>query len=199
MNVRVTVQLEPAITGATIEQVAAVNAKSVAFMPVTLGLLLRVSVALPVFISVAVIAVLVDPVGTGPNGTLAGRLAIGAGTEVPVPVSGTLWVAGVALSAKLSDADSAAKVEGLNVIVTVQLPPAATWFTVEQVMELIAKSAAFAPVTVGLLEKMSGPVPVFISVIGNGALVAPWGTEPNGPLAGSVTAGAVPIPVSATV
>ncbi len=87
----------------------------------------------------------------------------------------------------------------MNVSVTVQLPPAATGDAIEQVMELIGKSPAFAPVTAGLLVNVSEPVPVFISVTVIAALVAPWGTELKGSLPGSETTGAVPVPVSETV
>jgi len=93
---------------------------------------------------------------------------------------------------------SAAAVDGLNVRVTVQLPPAATGAAVEQVAAVLVKSAAFAPETTGLDVKLSGAVPVFISVTVIPGLVVPSSCGANGRLAGRVTAGAVPVPVSAT-
>jgi len=83
---------------------------------------------------------------------------------VPVPDSGTLCEAGVALSAKFNDALSAPVVDGLNVRVTVQLEPAFTGDAVEQVAETIVKSNLLVPPRLGLLVKVSEPVPVFISV-----------------------------------
>ena len=103
------------------------------------------------------------------------------------------------MSAKLREALSADVVEGLNVRVTVQLPPATTGDPVAQVIEVMGKSALFGPVRLGLLVKLSDPLPVFISVTVIAPLVVPWGTEPNGSLPGSVTMGAVPVPVSETV
>ncbi len=84
-----TVQFPPIATGDAVEQVSAVIAKSAAFAPVTAGLLLKVSDALPVFISVTVIAGLVVPFGMGPKGSVPGRLTTGAGAGVPVPVNET--------------------------------------------------------------------------------------------------------------
>ncbi len=200
VKVRETVHVPPpAATTLMVEQVAAVIAKSGPYLPVTFGLLLKIREALPVFVSVTIDTGLVVPCGMAPNGSVPGRLTTGAGGTVPVPVSETLCVAGVALSAKLSDAASAANVEGLNVSVTVQLPLAATGEAVEQVMPVIAKSAAFVPETLGLLVKFSGAAPVFISVTIIAGLVTPFTTEPNGKLAGRVTVGVVPVPVSETV
>jgi len=199
LNVTMTVQLPPATTGVATEQVVAVMAKSAAFVPDTDGAAVKFRGAVPVFISVTVIAALVTPCDCVPNGKLAGRVTAGA---VPVPVSETVWGLGTALSAKLRDAFSAALVEGLNVRVTVQLEPAATGEAVEQVAAVIAKSAAFVPVTLGLLVNVSDALPVFISVTVIVGLVVPLGTEPNGSLAGRLTTGAgapVPVPVSGTL
>ncbi len=104
------------------------------------------------------------------------------------------------MSAKLSAALSPAAVDGLNVIVTVQLPPEATGAAVEQVeAAVLVKSAAFAPVMLGLDVKVSDAFPVFISVTVITALVIPSDCGPNGRVPGRLTAGAVPVPVSETV
>jgi hypothetical protein len=198
-NVSVTVQLPPAATGDAVEQVAEAIAKSDAFVPVTLGLLVNVRAAVPVFIRVTITCGLVEPRGTEPKAVLAGRLTIGAGAVVPVPISETLCGLGVALSAKVSEALSADVVEGLNVSVTVQLAPAFTGAAVEHVADTILKSAAFVPEMAGLLLKISDPVPVFIRVTVTCPLVPPCGTVPNDVLAGRLTAGAVPVPVNGTL
>lgn len=88
-------------------------------------------------------------------------------------------MAGEALSAKLSAALSAPPVGdavGLNVRVTVQDEPPATWLNVEHVVEVIVKSPAFVPVMPGLLVKVREAVPVFMRVTIMEALVVPSGT-----------------------
>jgi hypothetical protein len=173
-------------------QVFAVMAKSAALVPETEGGLVKVSEAVPVFMSVTVTGVLAIPCATEPKGTLAGRLTTGAAApEVPVPVKETLCGLLEALSAKVSEALSAAIVDGLKVSITVQVAPAATMLAVEQVELVMTKSAAFAPVTAGLLVKVSGPPPVFFSVTVMTGLVPPCGTEPKAALAGRLTTGGV--------
>ncbi len=192
----------PAATGVAVEQVeAAVLVKSAAFAPVTLGLDVKVSCPVPVFSNVTVVAALVVPSGCGPNGTLAGRLTAGA---VPVPVSGTVWGLGVALSARLREALSAPEVVGLKVTVTMQVVPGATDTAVEQVVEpaTITKSIAFVPVIDGLLAKFRALEPMFVSVTVIPALVIPSTTWPNGTFPGRPLTpgpGAVPVPDSPTV
>jgi hypothetical protein len=196
LNVSFTVQVPPAATGFAGKQVLEAIAKSPAFVPVTEGVLVKVSDALPVFIRVTVICALVVPSGTEPNETLAGRLTPGA---VPVPVKETVCALGVALSAKLRVAFSPAAVDGVKDIVTPQVAPAATWLAVVQVEVTMAKSAALVPEMDGLLVKVRAPLPVFLSVTVTGELVVCSMTEPNDWLAGRLTAGAVPVPVSETV
>ena len=59
-----------------------------------------------------------------------------------------------------------------------------------------AKSLALEP-AMPMLEIASGAVPEFRSVEVCAALVVPWSCEPNDRLGGvSVTAGAVPVPLS---
>jgi hypothetical protein len=174
--VSVTVQVILTGTWLAVEQVLDMMVKSAAFAPERLGLLVKVSGTVPVFVSVTTTGPLP---GLGksrkePNGTLAGKVTGG----MPVPTSDTLCVLGEALSAKLSEAFSAAPVEGVNVRVTTQLIPAATGVEVEQVVDpaTIAKSAALVPVMPGLLEKVREPVPVFVRVTIMEALVVPCGT-----------------------
>jgi len=81
-------------------------------------------------------------------------------------------------------------VEGVNVSVTVQAALTATWFAVEHVAPVMAKSPAFAPERDGLREKVSDAVPVFVNVTVIGALVTPSVIGPNGKLAGRLTTGA---------
>jgi hypothetical protein len=108
-------------------------------------------------------------------------------------------VLGTALSVKFSEALSAPAVEGLNVSLTVQLPPPATGLAGKHRLEVIAKSPAFAPVMDGMLPNVSVPVPVFIRVSVTCALVVPSSTEPKGTLAGRLTAGMVPVPDRGTL
>ena len=133
-----------------------------------------------------------------PLATVGVRQTIGMPEETPVPVSITVCVLGVALSTKLSEAFSAAAVDGLNVSVTVQLPPATTALPTVHVVAMMAKSAPFVPETLGALVKLRGAVPVFISVTIIEGLVTPWVTDPNPRLAGTLTDGAVPVPLRDT-
>jgi hypothetical protein len=133
----------------------------------------KISGAFPMFVSVTVRGWLVIPCAIGPNIKLAGEnITTGAG-GVPVPVSETVCMFGVALSAKTREALSACTVEGVNLRVTVQLDPPGTGLAVEQVALEMAKSAKLVPVTVGLLVNVSDPLPVFISVTVIAGLVTP--------------------------
>jgi len=64
----------------------------------------------------------------------------------------------------------------------------------------MAKSAAFAPVTIGFIEKVSGAPPLFDRITDMGELVEFWGTFPNAKGAGGIgfrdTTGTVPVPVT---
>jgi len=159
---------------------------------------LKVSAPLPVFVSVTEKVLLAIPCPVEPNDKLVGTLTAGA---VPVPVRVTVCGLPAALSAKLNVADSAAVVEGVKVIITVQLPVGATGVATTQVFAAMLKSAAFGPEMVGVLVKVRLALPVFISVTVRVALVVPLGTRLKGRVVGSVTtgAGAVPVPERATV
>ena len=160
LKVSVIVQLPPATTGVPTLHDVAMIAKSPLFGPLIPGALVKFSGAVPVFISVTIIEGLVTPCVTDPNPKLAGKLTAGA---VPVPLSATLCDAGVALSAKFSDALSPVIVEGEKVRVTTQLLPAATCMAVEQVLDTMVKSAALVPVSAGFAVNISGALPEFIN------------------------------------
>lgn len=98
-------------------------------------------------------------------------VAVGTGA-VPVPVRLTIWGLSVALSVKVSIADSAACVAGVNVTLTVQVFPAATIAPLH-VLEPTVKSARSLPFSTTLLMvKDVAPVLVIVSVLG--LLVVPW-------------------------
>ena len=190
------VQLDPAASDAP--QVFIEIAKSLGFAPV-IAMLLMVSAALPVFISVAVCAALVDPVlavkvkGPGVSETT------GAGAFVPVPFSVTVCGEPLALSATDSVAAKLVADAGVKVTEMPQLDPAAS--DAPQVFIEIAKSLGFAPV-IAMLPMVSAALPVFISVAVCSALVEPvFAVKVNGPGVSETTgAGAfVPVPFSVTV
>jgi hypothetical protein len=109
----------------------------------------------------------------------------------------------MALSEKFSVAVSAiAEIDGVTVMVTVQVPPfAATGVPIAQVEEVMAKSAAFVPVMEGfggLFVKFKGALPVFVNVTVICALSGETGTEPKSRVAGRLTTTAVPVPESSS-
>jgi hypothetical protein len=106
----------------------------------------------------------------------------------------------VALSAKFSEAVSAmAEVAGVKTTVTVQLAPAATEAAVEHVATVMAKSAAFVPVMLGLLVNVNGAPPEFVSVTAIEAFPGFRGTEEKARDAGRLTSGPAPVPESVTL
>jgi hypothetical protein len=111
VNVTEIVQFDPAASDSP--QVL-VWAKSVGLLP-AMVMPLMVSVALPVFESVAVCAALVVP-ETAVKVSVAGvSEAIGAGSGVPVPVRVVDCVVGVALSVTVSVAEKFVAEAGVNV------------------------------------------------------------------------------------
>src|SRR5262249_43919963 len=133
--------------------------------------------AVPEFVSVTGIGVAGVPTFTAPKATLAGeKVTAGVGALEPIPVIGTVCVAGVALSANVSVAFSVVPlVDGVNVSTTVQVPPvAATGVATTQVLVgSIAKSPAFVPESAGAAENINGRLPVFVRVTVIGELVCP--------------------------
>ena len=75
----------------------------------------------------------------------------------------------------MSEAISALLVVGLNVSITVQLEPAVTGFAGRHVFAVIEKSAAFVPVTEGVLMNVTVPAPVTVNVTVIAELVVPCG------------------------
>jgi len=114
---------------------------------------------------------------------------------VPVPLSATLCGLPVALSEIWMLATREPVELGENVAEMLHVAFAAS----EDGQSLVcAKSPAFVPATL-MLEIVSGAVPELRRVDDCAALVVDTGCEPNVKLAGvSVTAGAVPVPLSAT-
>jgi hypothetical protein len=160
-------QLDPATSEPP--QVFEAIAKSLGFVPVMLMLLI-VSAALPVFISVAVCAALVVPV-TAENVSVPGvSETAGAGGADPVPLRVTVCGEPAALSVTESAAERLVAEAGVNVTEIVQLDPAAS--DAPQVFIDMAKSLGFAPV-MAMLPMVSAALPVFISVAVCAALVVP--------------------------
>ena len=187
LNVRVTVQLEPAGTVLAVEQVIELTGKSAAFVPVTVGLLAKARDAPPVFVTVTLIGALMAPTEVVGKASAVGGVGVSITTgTVPVPVTLTVWVPGDALSENVSVAVSctpAFAAVGVNLRVTVQLAAALTVFAVEQVLAEMVKSVA--PESAGLDVKVSGPLPEFVSMtVMVGLGLVPTGTEPNGTTAG---------------
>ena len=172
-----------------------VCAKSPACAP-AMPIALIVSGPVPVLVSVAVLTPLVVDTFWLPKSSAAGaRLTMGA---VPLPLSGIVCGLPVAESAMDSVADfSSAGTFGLNVTLMVQLAPGARVVTPPQVVAV--KEGIFVPVIVIELI-VSAPVPVFFNVTGLLGLVVPTNWSPKSSAVGArFAAGAVPLPVSATV
>ena len=156
-----------------------------------------VSVAVPAFLSVIASALLVAPTTVAGKAMVAGvSETAGAAGAVPVPVSFTDCGVPVALSAKESAAVSAPAAAGLNSTETVHEAPAAS--VVPQVVADLRNDVALVPVIVSEV-RLSVAVPEFFTVTTCAAVVEPTVVDANVRLVAlSVTAGAVPVPVSFT-
>jgi len=171
----VTTQAPPGATEPSVGQVLLVTAKSAAFVPLMAGEALKVSGALPVFVTVTDIGALGMPTGTTPKRMLlAESEATGAGAAAPVPLRDTIsGPPGRLLPLMFNVALRAPTAVGVNVITMEQLaPPATCPAPVGHVdAPVIAKSPEFAPVM--LIEvSCSVPVPpVTLMVTVCGALV----------------------------
>lgn len=142
-----------------------VSEKSPGLVPVMLTPLM-VKLAVPLLVTVILVAELVVPTFWLEKVTLAGLKFICP--AVPVPLNPTDCGLAGPLSARDIAADSAATREGVNVTEIVQLPPAET--ELPQVLALRAKSMAFVPVRVTPV-KFKVALPVFVSVTDWAALV----------------------------
>ncbi len=116
---------------------------------------------------------------------------------VPVPLSVTLCGVPVALSEIETLAERPPVADGENVAEIVHVAFGASVAGLTGHVFVCAKSPAFVPV-IPTLETSRGAVPLFLSVVVCAALLVPTVWEPNDrPVGVSVTAGAVPVPLSA--
>ncbi len=122
---------------------------------------------------------------------------------VPVPVSETVCVVGLASSVIVSVAASAEVVDGVKVTLMMHVPPAgatAVLFT-HVVPAAMAKSAAFVPLMTTVLEaaKCNVSVPELVNVTVSGPPVVLLGTFPKASGLGVAAAiGKIPVPVKFT-
>jgi len=122
LNVTLTAQFSA--TARLEPQVFAEMAKSAALTPVK-EILVTLSVAVPLFVSVAVCPVLVLATVTFPNDRLMGfRVTEGTGAATPVPESDALSGLEEAFVKNVNEADLPPSADGVNVTLTVQLLPA---------------------------------------------------------------------------
>jgi len=154
-----------------------------------------VKAAVPEFFTVTTCAAVVIPTTVDANVRLVGdNVTAGA---VPVPVIATVCGEPVALSATASEAVSVPVVAGLNSTDTAQVAPTAS--VVVHVFAEIRYELALVPVSVSDVS-VNTAVPEFLTVTTCAAVVVPTTVDANVKLVGdNVTAGAVPVPVIATV
>src|SRR5579862_3862437 len=159
-------------------------------------MLIRLSEAEPVLVSVTVCAALVVITFCEENVKLVGEIFAAGPPVLPVPVRATDCGLPVALSATEIDAVRVPTAVGANRTLIVQFPPAVT--ARSQVLDS-EKSPAFAPVIV-MLEIDNVALPVLNKVTPLGELVTPTAVLANTivPVL-KLTAGAVPIPVREAV
>jgi hypothetical protein len=123
--------------------------KSPALAPVRV-MLERFSVAVPAFVSVTLCAALAVPTGLAANTRFAAdKLTIGA---APVPASATVCGLPGALSMIFKVPDSAAATDGVNLTLTMQEAPGASWGELTRQVSVSEKSAALLPVKVMALS-----------------------------------------------
>src|SRR5437588_152731 len=196
VNIRVIVQSPPAAKVVGLVGQALAPVLVAAKSPEAANELI-VKAAVPVFVSVTVIGVLVVVSGWLPKSRLVGRNA--APASVLLPLSATVC----GLPPELSESNSvpvrAPKAVGVKVTLMVLFPPAANAvrFTVylHDALPISAKSPEAANELI-----VKAAVPVFVSVTVIGALVVVSSWLPKSRLVGAnPTPGPVPFPLSATV
>ena len=188
VGVNVTLIVHDALAARLLPHVV-VRAKSPLLVPVT-AMLLIVSDAPPVLLSVTVDAALVVPTAWFANGRDVG-LTVAMGLDVPVPDRLTACGLPAALSVMLIAAARVPVAAGVNVTLIVHDALAARLLPHVVVS---AKSPAFVPVTAMLLI-VNGAVPVLLSVTAEAVLVVPICWFPNVTDAGlRLTTGLVPLP-----
>jgi hypothetical protein len=122
----------------------------------------NVTIDVPALCTVIDLAALVVPTVTVPKFSDVGEREI----AVPTPLKATVWVAGLASSAKVKLPVRVPMALGVSVTLTVQLAPAAT--VLPQVFALMAKSPLMP-----ILLMLSVAVPVFVSFTTFAGLVVP--------------------------
>jgi hypothetical protein len=148
-----------------------VSPKSLAFAPLT-AMLLNMSAAVPLLVSMIARVALVVPTFWFPKLTLVG-LRVTAGAEItPLPVSATLCGLPLALSLTLTVAVRGPVADGVKVTLIAQFALAASVLGLSGHVDDSAKSVALVPASVMLLI-VSGAVPLFARVIVCVALVVP--------------------------
>jgi hypothetical protein len=193
-NFTATVQLAEAAR--LVPQLLLEMTNSVASVPVR-AMLLRVTAAEPLLVSVTVFAPPVMPIATAFQLRLVGLTVTLGEAAVPVPERATVCGLLGSESVKVRVAVRLPAAAGLNRTVTVQLAEAAR--LVPQLLPDKVKSAALVPETATLLMVIAAEVPlVRVSVR---ELLEPTATLPKARLDGlTVTLpAAVPVPESATV
>lgn len=190
-GLKVTVTVHDALAASDVPQLL-VCEKEVAFEP-PMVMPERVNAAVPVFLSVIPCVAEEELTMVEANARLVGeRETAGA---LPVPLRVTACGELVALSAKLSEAESAPAAEGLKVTETVHDALIAS--DAPQVVVSV-KEVAFVPVMI-MPERVSAAVPVLVSVTVCAAAEAPVLVAAKVRLAAErVTVGAVPVPLRAT-
>ena len=159
-------------------------------------MLLIVSAAVPVLVMVTYCDALVVPTLTAPNETIVGDSVTGPVGATPVPLSVIDCGELLALSVMVIAAVMAPAVVGPKCPWMVQLAPIARVFPQE-----FAKTNcdALVPVT-AMLVMETATVPVLVMVTVCVPLIVPSLTEPKARFVDeSVTGGATPVPVRATV
>src|SRR5579864_5229588 len=159
VNVAPKVQLCVGVSTVVPAHVVPEEVNSVAFVPVT-DTPVMFRLALPVFVSVALIAPLVVPTFWFPKAILVGlSVTTGAGALTPVPVRGTVCGLAAASSATLTLAPAAPSTVGANCTPTLQFEPrfktlAPSGQAVPVVGATRANCPGFAPVSVMLVMFM---------------------------------------------
>jgi hypothetical protein len=160
----------------------------------------KITWALPTFVSVAITLTLV-PVATVPKETDFCSETAGPVGPIPMPVSATVCVAGLALSVKVSVADSPLTADAVKMRLTIQLVAIATVDPFVHVVPLaMAKSAAFGPLTATVV-RLRAALPGLESVTVIGVLGVPTPLIPKlSAVVDSTAPGPVePVPVKVTI
>jgi hypothetical protein len=162
-------------------------------------IVLNVSVALPVFVTVVDIAPLVTVTAVFGKAMEVGLSPIPATVPAPVPETGTLCGDPAALSVKTMADERAPVAEGLNTTETVQVPPLAA--TLAHPVGVGMKSPAFVPAeTIEVIVRTALPEFVIVMVCGADVVPTVWDAKVKDVGEGEKLAVAVvPVPLSGAV